>query len=223
MRVGAGLAGGVAVAILGIACLAAGHPEHIGRVVARASAWLPRRVARTLAAMAQRFVQGLAIMRQAGALLVALSWSVALWLVVAVGLWLVSAAFGIDLPPAGAATVLALTVVGVAVPTPAGIGGYHAAYEVGATALYGAPTDAAVGAALVSHAIGFAPVTLLGIVLMAREGMQLGGIGRLVAEDAVPNPESESRSPDEARSPVRRPARARGAVAPSAEDEGSVG
>ena len=193
---GAGLAAGFTVGVLVIACLVAGRPEQIGRMVARASAWLPVRVARTLSTMAQRFAQGLAIMRQVGAMLVALSWSVAVWLVVAASLWLVSAAFGVVLPPAGTATVLALTVVGVAVPTPAGIGGYHAAYEVGTTTLYGASTEAAVGAALVSHAIGFAPVTLIGIVLMARKGIQIGRIGQLVSEDANPNHGSENLNPD---------------------------
>ena len=217
---GAGLAGGFTVGVLGIACLAAGRPEQIGRMVPRASAWLPGRVIRTLSTMAQRFAQGLAIMRQFGAMLVALSWSVAVWLIVAASLWLVSAAFGVVLPPAGTATVLILTVVGVAVPTPAGIGGYHAAYELGTATWYGASTDAAVGAALVSHAISFAPVTLIGIVLMARKGIQIGRIGQLVSEDVAPNHESENRSPDGDHWPMNGPTR-RG-VAGNLDDEESV-
>ena len=82
---------------------------------------------------------------------------------------LISAAFGIALPAGGSL----LLVLGVAVPTPAGVGGFHAAFQVGVTGFYAAPVYAAVGAALVLHAVSFGPVTLLGIVWMARDGLTL--------------------------------------------------
>ena len=66
-----------------------------------------------------------------------------------------------------------LMVLGVSVPTPAGVGGFHAAFQVGVTGFYAAPVDAAVGAALVLHALSFGPVTLLGIAWMARDGLTL--------------------------------------------------
>ena len=49
--------------------------------------------------------------------------------------------------------MLAPLVVGVAVPTPGGVGGFHEAYRIGATAFFGADNDTAVGAAIVLHAI----------------------------------------------------------------------
>ena len=42
--------------------------------------------------------------------------------------------------------------MGVAMPTPAGVGGFHAAFQVGVTSFYAAPVDVAVGAALGGHA-----------------------------------------------------------------------
>ena len=69
--------------------------------------------------------------------------------------------------------------VGVAVPTPAGVGGYHAAYQLGATALYGAAVDQAVGAALVLHIFSFGPVTVLGLLFMAQDGLKVTGIRTL--------------------------------------------
>ena len=62
-------------------------------------------------------------------------------------------AFGIAMPFTGAWLMLALLVVGVAVPTPGGVGGFHEAFRLGATAFFGADNDAAVGAAIVLHAI----------------------------------------------------------------------
>ena len=69
---------------------------------------------------------------------------------------------------------MALLVVGVAVPTPGAVGGFHEFYQIGATSFFGAPNDRAVGAAIVLHAISFVPVTVLGIVFMAQEGLSLG-------------------------------------------------
>jgi hypothetical protein len=53
---------------------------------------------------------------------------------------------------------------------------------------YGAPNDRAVGAALVLHAISFVPVAIVGLILLAQEGLSLsraGAIARTAAEEAA--------------------------------------
>ena len=42
---------------------------------------------------------------------------------------------------------------------------------------YAAPNDRAVGAAIVLHAVSFVPVAVVGLVLLAREGISLAGVG----------------------------------------------
>ena len=74
-----------------------------------------------------------------------------------------------------------ILVVGVAVPTPGQVGGFHAAYQFAVTTFFGAPNDSAVGAALVLHAISFGPVTLLGLVFMMREGLTLAGVRQIAS------------------------------------------
>lgn len=175
---GLGLGAGV---VLVLAFLAAGDPDRVERVIDRAGAVLPGRMARAVGGVSRRFAEGLGILRRTRILVGAFVWSLVLWALVGGGLWLASAAFGIALPLSGAATLLVLVSIGVAVPTPAGIGGYHAAYQVGATSLYGASDEAAVGAALVLHVISFLPVSVLGVVFMAQEGVRLGGV-RAMAE-----------------------------------------
>ncbi len=69
-------------------------------------------------------------------------------------------------------------VVGVAVPTPGGVGGFHEAYRIGATAFFGADNDVAVGAAIVLHAISVGPVTIAGLLFMLQDGLKLGGVAR---------------------------------------------
>ena len=186
VRLGAAVAAAVAGATLVLAFAAAGDPARIGRLVERVTRVLPQRLSEAVRRVSRRFVDGLAVLRRPGLLLWATAWSVVLWSLITAALWLTSVAFGIEMPAAGAATLLVLVAIGVTVPTPAGIGGYHAAYQVGATVLYGATPEAAVGAGLVAHAMSFLPVTVAGIVLMAQEGVQIRAIGRVI-RSVAPN------------------------------------
>jgi hypothetical protein len=88
----------------------------------------------------------------------------------------VSIGFGIDMPFTGAWLMLAPLVVGVAVPTPGGVGGFHEAYRLGATSFFGAENNTAVGAAIVLHAISVVPVTMAGLLFMLQDGLKLGGM-----------------------------------------------
>jgi uncharacterized membrane protein YbhN (UPF0104 family) len=121
----------------------------------------------------------------------ALAWSVPLWLLIALEAWCVTAALGISMPPSGAFLVQALLVIGVAVPTPGAVGGFHEAYRFAVTTFFGASNDAAVGGAIVLHAISFVPVTLLGLWFMAGDGLSIFGLKTLtrVAHEAeIPKP-----------------------------------
>jgi uncharacterized membrane protein YbhN (UPF0104 family) len=115
----------------------------------------------------------------------ALALSVPVWLAIALSVWLVPVAFHMTLPFTGSFLLLALLVVGVAVPTPGGIGGFHEAFRIGATAFYGVDNDRAVGTAIVLHAAQFIPVAVAGIVMMAQAGLTLSGMRRLA--QASPN------------------------------------
>ena len=70
--------------------------------------------------------------------------------------------------------------VGVAVPTPGGVGSYHEAYLFRRDlVLRRRPNDQAVAAAIVVHAIAFMPVLLLGLVFMAQDGLSFGRLKAL--------------------------------------------
>jgi len=105
-----------------------------------------------------------------------MGWTLVLWLVICLETWAVALALGIDMPFAGSWLMLALLVVGVAVPTPGGIGGFHEAFRLGATSFFAADNDAAVGAAILLHASSFVPVTVLGLWYATQEGLNMKGI-----------------------------------------------
>jgi uncharacterized membrane protein YbhN (UPF0104 family) len=173
-----------AAAVGGLALLfgLAGHPERLGRAALRVEAVLPATLARRLAHLVETFARGLAVMRQPGRLAVALGQSFPLWLSIAAGIWLTSQAFHITFPFSASFLVTTLLVVGVAVPTPGAIGGFHAAYHIAVTVFFAAPDDRAKSAAIVLHAISFVPVMLVGMGLMAGEGLTLAGARRMAAE-----------------------------------------
>jgi uncharacterized protein (TIRG00374 family) len=176
-----GVAGAAAIAGLVVLAVLAGHPERLGRAAAGIERVLPERAARVVAHLVESFAQGLAVMRSPSNLAGALALSIPLWLSIAAGIWLTSRAFHITFPYTGSFLVMTLLVVGVAMPTPGAVGGFHVAYQIAVQTFFAAPADRAVGAALVLHAISFIPVTVAGILFMAREGLTLTGVQQLAA------------------------------------------
>jgi uncharacterized protein (TIRG00374 family) len=174
VKAGGLLAAAAALTGMAVFFVLAGHPERLGAWALRVERVLPAKLARTVAGFVETFAQGLAVMRQPGRLLVSLILSFPLWLSIAAGIWVSSRAFHMTFSYLGSFLVMTLLVVGVAVPTPGQVGGFQVAYKIAVTTFLGAPDDAATAAAIALWAISFVPVTLLGLVFMAREGLSLG-------------------------------------------------
>jgi uncharacterized protein (TIRG00374 family) len=182
LKLGGLLAAAVSVIALVLMFFLAGHPGTLARLEAAFARILPARLAALADRFTRTFAEGLAIVRQPRRLGVSVLLSLPLWLSIAAGIWLVSRAFHVDLPFTGSFLIMALLVVGVAVPTPGAVGGFHYFYRLGATAFYGAPNDRAVGAAIVLHAVSFVPVAVLGLVFLAQEGLSLSRVRSIVRE-----------------------------------------
>jgi uncharacterized protein (TIRG00374 family) len=182
VKLGGGIAAASAVAGLIVLFALAGHPERLGRMALRVERLLPARLAGMVARFVETFAQGLAVLRDPARLTTALALSFPMWMSIAAGIWLTSRAFHITFPYTGSFLVMTVLVVGVAAPTPGGVGGFHAAYQFAVTTFFAAPTDRAVGAAIVLHAVSFVPVTLLGLWFMTREGLTFGSARRIARE-----------------------------------------
>ncbi|MGE0862388.1 MAG: lysylphosphatidylglycerol synthase transmembrane domain-containing protein [Vicinamibacterales bacterium] len=168
----------VAVGTLLVMFAMAGHPERLHAWVLKAERVLPSQLAIIVARFARTFAEGFAVVRSPMRVLAALAWSLVLWLTIGAGLWAVAVGFGIDMPFTGAWLMLAPLVVGVAVPTPGGVGGFHEAFRLGATSFFAADNDTAVGAAIVLHAISVVPVVIVGLIFIIQDGLKLGGLAR---------------------------------------------
>lgn len=167
-----------AVALFITMALTAKHPERLARGALSIERVLPSRIAHAVANLVRRFAEGFGIIHDFRRLIVAALWSFPLWMSIAAGIWGVARAFHIDLPWSGSYLLIALLTVGVAVPTPGSVGGFHEAFRYGATTFFGASNDQAIGAAIVLHAVTFVPTTLVGIVFAAQDGLSFASAGR---------------------------------------------
>jgi glycosyltransferase 2 family protein len=180
-----GTAAAGALAALVVLFVLAGNPAQLGETLTRLGGVLPSTFAGLLGRIAEKFATGLAAIRRPGRLVGALLWSFPLWLTIGLGIWAAAMAFRLDVPYTGSFLLTALLVIGVAVPTPGAVGGFHEAFRFGATMFFGAPNSAAVGAAIVLHAFSVGPSLLLGLFFAAQEGLNVAGM-RQLADQAEP-------------------------------------
>jgi len=172
-------AGAVALVALAVLFVLAGNPARFAATLARVERVLPSTLAGLIARIVEKFARGLAIIRRPGRLLAAFALSVPLWLSIALGIWAVTKAFGFDVPFTGSFLILAFLVIGVSVPTPGAVGGFHEAFRLAVTTFYGVPDDAAVGAAIVLHALSIGPALLLGLFFAADAGLNVARMRHL--------------------------------------------
>ncbi len=141
--------------------------------------WRPRarRIAHT-------FLDGFASLKTPRLAVLVAGGSLAMWLVINVQIYCTMRAFGLALPLSAAYVVTTAAVLGLAVPTPGGVGGYHAAVQFALTNVFHVPVATATGVALISHAVSFVPVSIIGFVLFAGSPFRREGLRELQRETA---------------------------------------
>jgi uncharacterized protein (TIRG00374 family) len=172
-------AGAAVLGTLVVLFVLAGDPARLGRTMTRLEQVLPSKLAGLIARIAEKFAKGLGAIRRPSRLFGALAWSVPLWLSIALGIWSVAVAFRLGVPFTGSFLLLAVLVLGVAVPTPGAVGGFHEAFRLGVTTFYGVPDARAVGAAIVLHALSVGPSLLFGLYFAAQVGLNLSRMREL--------------------------------------------
>src|SRR5262245_47567353 len=134
----------------------------------RAVGWIGR--------AALSLARGTEAMRSPALLLRILVMSLAAWLTIALGTWIGILAAGVAVPFGAVLILLPLLALGVALPTPGGAGGYHAAMAFGLTKIFGIAPELAVSAGILMHLAVTVPVILLGLVLLRTERIAWGDL-----------------------------------------------
>jgi hypothetical protein len=182
------IAAAAATAVLGVLLFLSSRPDGLEPALAALERVLPAAVGTLARRTVDKFSAGLAVVRRPSQLLAALFWSFPLWLLIGVGVWSAARAFDLPVPFTGSFLMIALLVIGGAVPTPGAIGGFHEAFRVGATTFFGAREESAVGAAIVLHVISITPSIVLGSVFLAQAGLSFGTMRQLADQAEVGRP-----------------------------------
>ena len=133
--------------------------------------WLPQRVGGVLRSFVSTFVEGLGVLDDGRRFVQALGMSFCVWLTIAMAFWLGAAALEVSFPYVDTFPVIGFLTLGVLVPTPGAVGGYHYMCALALTTLFDTAPPTAKAVALVNHALAFLPVAFLGILLLPKAGV----------------------------------------------------
>jgi uncharacterized protein (TIRG00374 family) len=165
----------------------AAKPERTDRFVKPLLRPLPEKIGARIEAILLSFLDGLGALGTAKDVALVAASSVALWVLIAAQVWMTLLAFDLVLPYPVAFFIIAWAILGLAIPTPGGVGGYHTAVAYALTGFYGVGKDTAGAFALVSHALSFIPITVLGLVFLGAGGLSFGSLaGKPAAPPAEP-------------------------------------
>jgi uncharacterized protein (TIRG00374 family) len=179
LQFGSGLVAALAIATLLALIVLQARPKWVLGTAARALAPLPHGLAEATMHGLRSFSSGLKVLRASPRHLALVACqSLLVWFCIASGAYASSRAFGIDISFQGAFVVLGFIMVGVSLPTPGAIGGFHAAFVLSLTLIHGVGREPAALAAVVCHGINQLCVLLVGLSLLTRAGLSLRGLSR---------------------------------------------
>lgn len=178
----------IAAAAVGVALFAVRWRGATERFLDRVFVIVPGRIRPAVRRMAHTFLDGFASLKTPRLAVLVAGGSLFMWFVINVQILCTLRAFGVDLPLSEVYLVTTVALLGLAVPTPGGVGGYHAAVQWALTSLFHVPIATATGVALISHAVSFAPISLIGFALFATSPLRKKGLKEIAVETEGRNP-----------------------------------
>jgi uncharacterized protein (TIRG00374 family) len=156
----------LAVIVAGLVILVA-----ISTIGERLDLWLSRQWApvRWCGRAALGLSRGAAALRSPRRLFRIVAHSLLAWTTIGLGTWIGIRAVGANVGFADVLVMLPLLALGVSLPTPGGVGGYHAAMQFGLTKLFGVDPTIAASAGLLMHLMIVVPILALGPTLLYTE------------------------------------------------------
>jgi len=132
----------------------------------------------------EHFLDGLRVLQRPRDLLITTVASLVMWYVIFWQIQMTLFAFDVHLPLRASFLIVTLTVIGLAVPTPGGVGGFHKASQVGLTLFFGIELNRATAIAIAYHAVCFVPITIIGLLCLPLLGLKPREVGALSNEEA---------------------------------------
>jgi uncharacterized protein (TIRG00374 family) len=147
-------------------------------------AWLKESWRQPVTIFLNHFLDGLRVLQRPRDLLITTAASLFMWWVICWQVRFTLLAFDVDLPLRAAYLIVTMAVIGLAIPTPGGVGGFHKATQVGLTLFFGVGLNEATGIAIAYHAICFVPITVIGLLCLPFLGVSLREVESAPAPDS---------------------------------------
>ena len=145
--------------------------DFVRRMHAGLGRLLPARFRNAWMHFFDSFAETLELTRHRAAFVKVLLCTAGVWACLTSQFWFATQAARHPLPFDASFFITGVTTVGLAIPTPGGIGGFHKACQLVLTRFYQFDVDSSVAVAVLFHIIGTLPVLVIGLILFAREGL----------------------------------------------------
>jgi len=158
-------------------------PTAMKKLAAKIEKWMPAKMAHSMEGLLDSFIDGLSILHSPKILFQISAWSIFMWLVIAVSFYAAVKAYIPNFAFTSTFLILIILAIGIAIPTPGGVGSFHFACKIGLTKFFGVPDAQAGAIAIVAHAIGFVPITIQGFFHLWHEGLSANKISEIADAD----------------------------------------
>ena len=160
------------------------YQERFVELLTRPVGWIRSSWKQPAANFFNHFLDGLRVLQRPRDLVITTVASIFMWYVICWQVRFTLLAFDVDLPLRAAYLIVTMAVIGLAVPTPGGVGGFHKATQVGMTLFFGIGLNEATGIAIAYHAICFVPITIIGLLCLPLLGVNLREVESIKPEAA---------------------------------------
>jgi glycosyltransferase 2 family protein len=145
-------------------------------------------VVRKVVDILHSMVRGFEVLKGGRALAVGMLYTLLSWSLIDLSILAGLKAFEIPMDFVDVFLLIAFLAVGIAVPTPAGLGGYQLLGMACLEEIYGLPKDLALAATWAQWCVAVIPVMVLGAILIWKEGLSVGQVGKLIQSEREATP-----------------------------------
>jgi glycosyltransferase 2 family protein len=157
--------------------------ERMRRVHEYLARFVPKRFRGAWMHFYDAFVESLKLRERPAAAFKVVFFTLAIWFCLTAQFWVTMQGMPRHLPFDSSFFISGVTTLGLAIPTPGGVGGFHKVCQLILTTFYGFDVDSSVAAALLFHVIGTLPVLVTGLILFAITGIRLRDLKSEAARD----------------------------------------
>ncbi len=179
LRRGALAAGGFVLVGLPIVALLVAFPGRVAELLHRLNPGERSGAVGRAIALLETFAHGLGVLRRGRELAACLLLSLAMWLVIDLSVLIGVRAFGLRLGLTDIFLLMVPLTVGIAVPTPGGVGPYEFLCQISLADFWGVPGAKAAAVAITLHAIALVPTIVVGLLFMWRDGVRPAEVRRV--------------------------------------------